>query len=387
MAASAKVAALRATRERTGIRARYVRDAGCVPTNRSDTTDAVDASVEMSAGRLPSLVATFASELVDRVATASDGSLIGGYLHGSSALGGWTPTRSDVDVLIVLRDDTPRPVLAFVEAALLAQSSACPGTGLESSVVSVQQAANPSDPWPFLIHVQASHGAEPRLVSGDSIEGDSDLLMHYAVCRSAGIAVFGPDPIEVFGVVSRATILSYLRDELRWGCTHGTEAYAVLNACRAHVFASDGALVSKAEGGRIALARGLARPKSSSAPYRSSGAKARQEASRPPRQHSWRVWPQISWPSLPTRTKPEQRPTHRCRSRASLPVKRGRSPCSTLVSVRHCCSSASWWESASWDEPLSGLCGLPAHEASFDPTLIGRTYVPFWCGQSGRMRA
>ena len=211
----------------------------------------------MSAGRLPALVATFASELVDRVATASDRALIGGYLHGSSALGGWTATRSDVDILIVLKDDTAQPVLASVEAALLAQSSACPGTGLESSVVSVQQAANPSDPWRFLIHVQASHGAEPRLVSGDSIEGDRDLLMHYAVCRSAGIAVFGPAPIEVFGVVSRATILSYLSDELRWGCTHGTEAYAVLNACRAQVFASDGALVSKTEGGRIALARGL----------------------------------------------------------------------------------------------------------------------------------
>lgn len=211
----------------------------------------------MSAGRPPDAVATYARKLVSQVATASDGSLVGGYLHGSSALGGWTAACSDVDLLIVLRDDTPQPVLPTVEASLVAQSATCPGTGLEASVVSVQQAANPTNPWPFLIHVQASHRAEPRLVSGDSIEGDRDLLMHYAVCRSAGIAVFGPDPIEVFGVVSRATILSYLSDELRWGCTHGTEAYAVLNACRAHIYSSDGVFVSKTEGGQIALARGL----------------------------------------------------------------------------------------------------------------------------------
>ena len=214
----------------------------------------------MSAYLLPGVVATYASELVDQVATASDGSLVGGYLHGSSALGGWTAVCSDVDILFVLRDDTPRPVLLAVEVALVAQSSACPGRGLETSVVSVQQAANPGDPWPFLVHVQASHGDEPRRVSGDSVEGDRDLLMHYAVCRGAGISVFGPDPIEVFGAVPRSAILSYLSDELRWGCAHRTEAYAVLNACRALVYASDGALISKMEGGQVALDRGLGPP-------------------------------------------------------------------------------------------------------------------------------
>ena len=48
------------------------------------------------------------------------------------------------------------------------------------------------------------------------------------------------------------------------------------------------------------------------------------------------------------------------------------------VSVRHRCWAASWWESASWDEPLSGRCGVHTYEARLDPTLIDRArYAPF----------
>ena len=64
------------------------------------------------------------------------------------------------------------------------------------------------------------------------------------------------------------------------------------------------------------------------------------------------------------------------------------------VSVRHRCWAASWWESASWDEPLSGRCGVHAYEARLDPTLIappdtrrsrslGAVLVPT-CGALGR---
>ncbi|HEY3957684.1 MAG TPA: aminoglycoside adenylyltransferase domain-containing protein [Streptosporangiaceae bacterium] len=46
-----------------------------------------------------------------------------------------------------------------------------------------------------------------------------------------------------------------LAAELRWGAGHAPGEYAVLNACRVWRFATDGALVSKAEGGRWAIPR------------------------------------------------------------------------------------------------------------------------------------
>ena len=55
-------------------------------------------------------------------------------------------------------------------------------------------------------------------------------------------------------------ILGYLADELGWGLAHAPECYAVLNACRALVFLSDGTIVSKVAGGLAALDRASAPP-------------------------------------------------------------------------------------------------------------------------------
>jgi hypothetical protein len=205
----------------------------------------------------PQEVVTYGRALAEALAASSGQRLVGAYLHGSSAMGGWMPARSDVDILFVLQDGTPPAVLLAVEQAMVDSAPACPGTGLECSVVPAQEAGNPTPPWPFLLHVQSSRGQEVRRIGGEALEGDRDLLMHYAVCRAAGVALFGPDPSAVFGAVPRVTILAYLGDELAWGVAHGSQAYAVLNACRALVYATQGDLVSKLSGGRHALDKGL----------------------------------------------------------------------------------------------------------------------------------
>lgn len=207
--------------------------------------------------QLPQEVVTYGRLLAETLAASSGQRLVGAYLHGSSAMGGWIPARSDVDLLFVLQDRTPTSALLAVEKALVDNAPACPGTGLECSVVPAQEASNPTPPWPFLLHVQSSRGQEVKRIRGEAVEGDRDLLMHYAVCRVAGVPLFGPDPAAVFGAVPRVTILAYLADELGWGVAHGSQAYAVLNACRALVYATHGDLVSKLSGGRYALDKGL----------------------------------------------------------------------------------------------------------------------------------
>lgn len=180
------------------------------------------------------------------------------YLHGSAALGGWMPGRSDVDVLFVVADDTGPHVVGALARALLDTADMCPGRGLESSVVTVHQIALPRPPWPFLAHVATGPG-EPQgglIKLGSELPGDTDLLMHYAVCRAAGWRVRGPAPGELIGPISRQAILGYLADELHWGLEHALEAYAVLNACRAAVYLTDGTIVSKIDGGETVLRRG-----------------------------------------------------------------------------------------------------------------------------------
>ena len=215
----------------------------------------------------PDQVLAYAGLVTGRVRSHLGGRLLAAYLHGSAVLGGWRADRSDVDMLFVTEDGADSQDIDALSAALTASAAEAPGRGLESSAVTAGQAAQPRAPWPFLLHVavdragpQAPGSARLVDVRGDGQPGDPDLLMHYATSRAAGWAVHGPGPRELIGAVPRPAILGYLADELGWGLEHGTEAYAVLNAGRAQVFLADGRIVSKIEGGRIALARGFGPP-------------------------------------------------------------------------------------------------------------------------------
>ena len=205
----------------------------------------------------PGGVVDYARALTARLMAVPDGVLAASYLHGSAALGGWMPGRSDVDVLFVAADGVSSAAVERMGGVLREGAAGCPGRELECSVVTVAQARQPAPPWPFVLHVTAGPGRPGRTVRpGGRSPGDPDLLMHYAVCRAAGWPVCGPAPRELIGVVPRRAILAYLAGELGWGIEHAPEAYAVLNACRALIYLTDDKIVSKITGGEAVLSRG-----------------------------------------------------------------------------------------------------------------------------------
>ncbi len=207
--------------------------------------------------RIPASVVAYARLVTGAVVAAAGDQLLAVYVHGSAVLGGWTPDRSDVDLLLVAGDEISSAALERVGLALAGTAGACPGRkGLESSVVRAGEAAAPRSPWPFLLHV-ATDGGAVRIAQGADSPGDPDLIMHYVVCRAAGWAAHGPEAGTQVGPVPREVILGYLADEAAWGLENAPEAYVVLNACRAMAFLADGQIVSKADGGEIALRRGL----------------------------------------------------------------------------------------------------------------------------------
>ena len=200
----------------------------------------------------------FARVLHDAVATVVDG-VVATYLHGSAALGGFVPGRSDVDILVV-HDGRPLTAsgLQLAAEALRASADVCPGRGIELSLVTAHDAAAPAPPWPFLLHV-ATGGSDAKTVLGVGHRGDPDLLMHYAVCRAAGVAVSGPDTTQLIGEISRSAVLRYLETELDWALEHAPEAYGVLNASRALAYARHNTIISKIAGAELALADGAPR--------------------------------------------------------------------------------------------------------------------------------
>jgi hypothetical protein len=180
--------------------------------------------------------------------------LVGLYLHGSGALGGWSAERSDVDLLGVVARPLDRPAKRAISARLHHPSLTCPApAGLELSLVTAAVAADPPRRPPFELHLAT--GPSPQTHLGGPAAADPDLLLHFAVCRRAGVAVAGPDPVEVFTEPPRDWLLERALAELRWAIRHGGFAHRVLTACRAWRYLEDDVLSSKVDAGRWARLR------------------------------------------------------------------------------------------------------------------------------------
>jgi hypothetical protein len=172
--------------------------------------------------------------------------LVGVYLHGSAALGGWSATSSDVDLLGVVARPLERRAKRVVSARLNHPSLVCPApAGLELSLVTAAVAADPPRRPPFELHVAT--GPSPQTHLGGPAAADPGLLLHFAVCRRAGVAVAGPDPAQVFAEPPRAWLLERAAAELRWARRHGTFACRVLTACRAWRYLEEDVIGSKVE--------------------------------------------------------------------------------------------------------------------------------------------
>jgi streptomycin 3"-adenylyltransferase len=177
--------------------------------------------------------------------------LIGVYAHGSIALGGYRPDRSDVDVLVVVGRPLTDEQASLLGRRLGESELPCPAQGLELSVVTTEALSDATDRPRFELHV----GTAEHVVVRDSGRGDPDLVMHMAVCRGLGLALAGPPAAVLLPEVPRPRLLAALDGEMDWGERHGSPTYCVLNACRAMRFAQEGVLCSKLDGGRWALAR------------------------------------------------------------------------------------------------------------------------------------
>ena len=203
----------------------------------------------------PAAVVAFVRGLDASLGKVLGDALVATYLHGSAVLGGFVDGRSDVDVMFIVASSLDEAALRDAAGALTSASAPCPGRGVELSIVTEGAARHPGAPWPFLLHMTTEPGDE-KLVIGPEAGGDADLVMHYAVCRAAALPVRGGPPEARIGEISRADVLTYLERELAWAMRSQSEAYAVLNACRAWQYVASGEIMSKVDGARLAIEQG-----------------------------------------------------------------------------------------------------------------------------------
>lgn len=205
--------------------------------------------------RLDEETSAYVDAVADRLRAALDSDLVGLYLHGSAAFGDFNRRRSDVDIVAVTSRALSREEKETIATLLSQRSLPCPAEGLELHIVEARTLRIPTDAPPFELQVDSKRSGTARTVDGAKHPGDRDLVMHYAVLREHGRALFGPPPSELFPQIPRAELLRAFVYELDWAEQNGSPAYQVLNACRASRYLEEGLLGSKTGGGEWARSR------------------------------------------------------------------------------------------------------------------------------------
>ncbi|WP_405103856.1 aminoglycoside adenylyltransferase domain-containing protein [Oceanobacillus sp. FSL H7-0719] len=186
---------------------------------------------------------------------------IGLYLHGSLAMGGFNPKKSDIDILVVtnksIETEKKRNLAQFI---LDYSNSPYP---IEISFLNREQLMDWQHPCPFEFHYSELWrkryeddllGEIYKFINED-IKTDKDLAAHITITNHRGISVEGKPIDEVFPLVPRSDYISSILDDFQ-DCFENIEAapvYCSLNMMRVFWYLKQGVISSKQEAGNWAL--------------------------------------------------------------------------------------------------------------------------------------
>jgi streptomycin 3"-adenylyltransferase len=205
--------------------------------------------------RPPPDVDRYARQVAAVAGRALGEQLVAAYLHGSAVLGGYTPKRSDVDVMLIVDGELQPSILQALAFSLGRDRLRPPACGIELDVLTARTAAHPTRPTPFEL-VMTSGVDGHRVTLGVDHGPYDDGVLHLAVTREAGHPLVGPEPRKLIGQVPRWSILAQLEDELDWAGAHASTAYQALGAARAWMYAEGDRIGSKIDAADWAQGRG-----------------------------------------------------------------------------------------------------------------------------------
>ncbi|MFQ3545328.1 DUF4111 domain-containing protein [Halobacillus rhizosphaerae] len=179
--------------------------------------------------------------------------LTGIYLHGSLAMGCFKKDRSDVDLLIVVKEKISEKTKRKLIEGTIRLEEQCKVYPLEWSVILQTEVKKPSHPVHFLLHYSAFH--KPHYLTNPDYkceEGrDPDLTAHLMVTYERGRCLFGVPIREMFKKPEEADYFQAIYYDIHNAEEHIAEnpVYYVLNLCRVYQYALTKMVSSKKEGG------------------------------------------------------------------------------------------------------------------------------------------
>ncbi len=185
--------------------------------------------------------------------------LVGVYLHGSAVMGCFNPEKSDIDLIIVVKESvSDADKRAYMDMVTELNSSA-PAKGIEMSVVRKDVCSPFVYPTPFELHFSVAHLNWYRNDPDDYIRKmngtDKDLAAHFMIILNRGKCLYGAPIEDVFAPVPKADYLDSIREDIADAAEDISEntMYITLNLARVLAYKKEGLILSKKEGGEWAL--------------------------------------------------------------------------------------------------------------------------------------
>jgi streptomycin 3"-adenylyltransferase len=177
----------------------------------------------------------FIKAVVDDLASEVGDSLSAVILHGSLAMGSFHAPKSDVDLLVLVRDLSSSQAGSLYNLFERHHVRRPYVGGLEASVIRASDAKSPKHPLPSLVHFsETTTGWRPW--QGEEPQVDEDLIAHLTVAKHRGLSLYGPDPADLIGELSWIDYLTSVRGDIDWILEDEniltSPYYGVLNLCR-----------------------------------------------------------------------------------------------------------------------------------------------------------
>ncbi len=219
----------------------------------------------INTGKLPKEVFPVLQKHIQVLFDSLGDKLTGVYVHGSAAMGGFTPEQSDFDYLVTISCSlTPEERQKLSKSFLNIYGKDAPAKGIEMSIVIEKFAGSDFRyPTPYEFHMGNEEQIKFHGLPHKNEMTDTDLAAHFTITKTRGVCVFGKRIDDVFVDVPRKYYLDSIAKDSEESIDNiqkktGTSKclvpnYAVLNFCRVLAFIDNQLIVSKTEGAMWAL--------------------------------------------------------------------------------------------------------------------------------------
>ncbi len=185
--------------------------------------------------------------------------LVGVYLHGSAVMGCYNPAKSDIDLIVVVKDPISDTLKRSYMDMVVGLNAKGPAKGIEMSIVKQSVCKPFVYPTPFELHFSVAHldryKKDPDEYISKMKGEDKDLAAHFTIINHRGKCLFGAPVKDTFADVPVQDYIDSIWNDIAEAEEEIADnpLYIILNLARVLAYIKDGLVLSKKEGGEWAL--------------------------------------------------------------------------------------------------------------------------------------